>query len=691
MLDTRRAQVFQQQSVVGELSLDEAAVASQVEVLKSINVAEAVVRDLKLDEDPEFVGEVSSFFGSLTSALGRLVTDSALPQTADSREELSLRALKKLRKDLVVQRVNRTYVLEISFTSLDRAKAGRIANAVSEAYILDQLDAKFKATKRASTWLQERIEELRDEATNSDRAVQDFRVQNQLVETNGRTVTDQQLGEINSQLIAARAATSEAKARLDRISEINLEGALNATVPDALRNDVISRLRQQWVDASKREAEFSARYGRDHEAVVRLRKEMVQIQRLTADELRRIAETYRSEWEIARSREQALQASLTEVMKRVAESKQAQVALRVLESSAQSYRRLYDSFLSRFVEATQQASFPNTEARVITPAGLGEKSEPRTSSVLALSLLAGLALGVGGALAREQLDRVFRLPSHVERTLGLDCLGILPAVDSVGATHKVAGMLERVPPPSYERPILRNLGIGRYVVAEPFSRFAETLRGVKVSADTSTPGGHIKIIGMVSAVPGEGKSTVALNMAELIAQTGSRALLIDGDLRNPTLTRLITPEARSGVLEILNGESRPADVIWTDPLTGMHFIPAVLKNAIAHTSGIISSSAMERFLASVREEYDYIIVDLPPIVPVVDARAAAHLLDGFLLIIEWGKTSPEVVLEAIDGAEVVRERVIGAILNKANTTVLKRLEAYKGANYHRYYTNYQKG
>jgi succinoglycan biosynthesis transport protein ExoP len=690
MLDARRAQVFQQQSVVGEINFDDVAVASQVEILKSVNVAVAVVREQKLLEDPEFTGQIRGFVASVVGSLVRLVSSST-PDALSSNDEMLSRAVKKLRGDLSVQRVGRTYVLEIGFTSLDKVKAARIANAIAEAYILDQLDSKFKATRRASTWLQERINELRDEATNSDRAVQDFRAQNQLVETNGRTVTDQQLGEINTQLVAARAATAETRARLNRISAINEEGAISATVADALKNDVIAKLRQQWVEASKREAEFSSKYGRDHLAVVNLRKEMAQIQRLTAEELRRIAETYRSEYEIARNREQALEASLVALMGKVVSNKQAQVALRVLESSAQSYRTLYDSFLTRFVEATQQQSFPNTEARIITPAAAGDKSEPRSATVLAFSLLAGLTFGVGAALVREQLDRAFRLPIQVENALGLECLGVLPAVDSATATHKIAGMLERMPPPSGERPILRNLGIGRYVVAEPFSRFAETLRGVKVSADTSTPTGHIKVIGAVSAVPAEGKSTVALNMAELIAQTGSRVLLLDGDLRNPTLTRLISPDAPAGLIEVLNGKVRLPDVTWTDPLTGMHFVPAVLQTAIAHTSGLISSSAMEKLLAAARDEYDYIVVDLPPMVPVVDARAAAHLMDGFLLVIEWGKTSPEVVTEAVQSADVVRERIIGAILNKANTNVLKRLEAYKGANYHRYYTNYQRG
>jgi succinoglycan biosynthesis transport protein ExoP len=311
--------------------------------------------------------------------------------------------------------------------------------------------------------------------------------------------------------------------------------------------------------------------------------------------------------------------------------------------------------------------------------------------VLAFSVVSGLTLGMGAAFAREQLDRAFRLPGQVERALGLDCLGVLPRVDPVAATHKVAAILERMPPPAGERTILRNLGIARYVIAEPFSRFAETLRAVKVSADTSTPNGHIKVIGAVSAVPAEGKSTVAINLAQLIAQAGSRALLIDGDLRNPTLTRLVSPDAKQGLMEVLSGEARLADVVWTDPLTGMHVLPAVLRSATAQTSDILSSPGMEAMLAAAREAYDYVVVDLPPMVPVVDARAAAHLMDGFLLVIEWGRTSPEVVSEAVQSAEIIRERIVGAVLNKADPGVLRRLEAYRGASYQRYYDDHQRG
>jgi succinoglycan biosynthesis transport protein ExoP len=211
---------------------------------------------------------------------------------------------------------------------------------------------------------------------------------------------------------------------------------------------------------------------------------------------------------------------------------------------------------------------------------------------------------------------------------------------------------------------------------------------MKVAADTSTTARNVHVLGIVSAVPAEGKSTVAGNLAQLIAHGGSRALLIDGDLRNPSLTRLMAPYAQRGLLEVLEGKATISEVIWRDPLTGLDFLPVVLPHAIAHTSQLLASHRMAEVVAQARDDYEYVVMDFPPLAPVVDARAAGHLVDAFILTIEWGQTSPEVISETLGSAEIVQSKLIGAVLNKANPTALKKIEAYKGKNYHQYYTSY---
>jgi succinoglycan biosynthesis transport protein ExoP len=302
--------------------------------------------------------------------------------------------------------------------------------------------------------------------------------------------------------------------------------------------------------------------------------------------------------------------------------------------------------------------------------------------VLIIAGLLGAGLGCVTAFAREGLDRVFRTARQVEQALGVECLGVLPAIESQpGHGSILEGNLPQFGP----RTIKEDLGIARQVVLAPFSRFSETIRAIKVAADTSTAAREIKVIGLASALPGEGKSTVAANLAQLMAHSGRRALLIDADLRNPSLSRRITPQAERGMLEVLAGTAQLSDTIWRDPITGLDFLPAVLKTPVAHTSEFLASNRMTDLLALARDRYEYIVIDFPPLAPVVDARAAAHHIDAFVFTIEWGQTSPEAIFEALGSAEMVHSKLLGAVLNKANAAKLKKLEAYKGGNYQKYH------
>jgi succinoglycan biosynthesis transport protein ExoP len=367
---------------------------------------------------------------------------------------------------------------------------------------------------------------------------------------------------------------------------------------------------------------------------------------------------------------------------------QAQVQLRDLESSAQTARNLYDSFLQRFMEATQQQTFPISEARLITAATPPLfKSAPRTKLIVPAAGLIGLFLGIAAALVRERLDNVFRTVRDVETYTGAECLGILPKVEP--AEEEAAAALPVLRDVSLgARAISRQKTVTRHVLDAPFSRFTETLRSVKVAADINGLTRETRIIGVVSAVPNEGKTTISANLATLMAQTGNKVLLIDGDLRNPSLTAALAPDADAGLVEVLTRAKSLSDIICTEPGTGLHFLPAVLQGRISHTAELISSRAMASLLEGAREHYNYVIVDLPPIVPVVDVRAVAHLIDGFVCVTEWGKTSRAVVGEAFTSVDILRERMIGVVLNKASPGALKRIESYKGRYYGNYYREY---
>ncbi len=386
MIDAHKLQVFQQQSILGDVPIDTAQVESQIEVLKSENVASAVIKNLRLTEDPEFVGSGGGLLGTL---FGFVLSPFGFDQDpAASEYELNRRAVRAFQDRLSVRRAGLSYVIQIRFQSYDPERAAQIVNAVADAYIVDQLEAKYQATKRASVWLQDRIKELRDQVSAAERAVVEFKAKNDIVSTGGTDkplLNQQEVAELSSQLVIARAHTAEAKARLDRINAVLTSDAPNesfgATVADTLKNEVVSKLRSQYLELSARESDWSAKYGHDHIAVVNLRNQMREIRNSIFQELKRLGETYKSDYEISKQREEGVQKELAKSVSQSQETDVKSVTLRELQSTAQTYKSLYDNFLQRYMESVQQQSFPITEARLISSASRPlQKSQPQNPS-----------------------------------------------------------------------------------------------------------------------------------------------------------------------------------------------------------------------------------------------------------------------------------------------------------------------
>jgi succinoglycan biosynthesis transport protein ExoP len=300
----------------------------------------------------------------------------------------------------------------------------------------------------------------------------------------------------------------------------------------------------------------------------------------------------------------------------------------------------------------------------------------------------GLALGLVAGKLREMSDRVFRTSDKIEQVLQTNCIGVIPVLSSVA---KPAVPISAKPDPIRDGPrtIARGNDIFWQVVDGPFSRFAESIRAIKVSADVGGAKNANKVLGLTSALPNEGKSTIAAALALIMAQGGSRVLLIDADLRNPSLTRRITPSASAGLLEVLAGTASLNDCLWKDSATGLQFLPAPVKGRIAHTHEIIGSPVTQEFFQKLRAHFAYIIVDMSPIAPVVDVRTAAHLVDSFIFVVEWGRTKIDVVEHALGDAPNVYQNLLGVALNKADLNVLSRYESYRGSYYYnKYYARY---
>jgi len=538
--------------------------------------------------------------------------------------------------------------------------------------------------------MQDRIKELRVQATNAERAVEDFKTKNNIVAASGRLMNEQQLSELNTSLIQARALTAETKAKLDRIDEILRTGVEvpDATVTDSLKSEVINKLRSQYLDFSRQAAELSAKYGARHLAVVDLRARMQEIRKVIIDELNRIAQTYRSDYEIAKAREESISKSLTEIVSVSQTTNQAQIVLRDLESRAQSSRQLNDSFLQRYMETVQQQSFPISEARVITRATPPLRpSSPRTLLVLLVGATGGVIAGFGLGLLRDIRDQVFRTSDQVSSILHTDCIAMLPKVKGQVTSRS------RRPRTDYggleHRIIKRDQSLFWAVIDSPFTRFAESIRAIKIAADLHRSVKGSKVLAFTASLPNEGKSTAAMALAQSIASVGGRVLLLDADLRNPGLTRKLIPEAKVGLLEVLANEVKIEDALCVDPDTRLVFLPAVVNEHMAHSSEVLACESTRILFERLRQAYDYIIVDLPPLAPVVDVRAMTHLIDSFVFVIEWGRTKIDVVEHALRMAPGVYDNLLGVVLNKADLNLLGRFESHRRQYYdNRHYSRY---
>jgi succinoglycan biosynthesis transport protein ExoP len=676
IIDTKRVTWTQTEMATDNRSIEDASVESEIETTKSEKVALAVIRRLRLTEDPEFAGVGRSLKSRVFSLFGF-----SRPEAGPTDDELTRRVLGTFKDNLRVTRLGKSYIEQIAFTSLDRQKAATIPNAIADAYIEDQLQAKFEATRRASEWLEQRIGELRKQASDAYKAVQDFKSENSIIiGVDGKLASELELDQLGIALAKARADTSQARAKLDRISRVLEQRSDKETfnipdpiVTDALSNPVITKLRQQFLDDQNKESEWSARYGADHTAARNLRAEMAALQRAIWDEISRIAESYKSELQIAKSQEESIDKRMIEVFQKSGATRQSQVRLRELETAANTYRGIYETFLSRFTQSVQQQSFPSTEARVVTVASApNSSSSPKVGLTLALAAICGLGLGVMCAFAREQMNRQIHTRAQLEKLLGISCLAVLPAFPQ-------------------KRPVLRKLQATRDSGAfrqisevAPFSATAEALRYIKVAIDLHPTGG--KVIGIVSALPGEGKTTVATGFAAFVAKSGARTLLIDADLRNPSMTRALGYINAPGLVNMVADKSDFNDLVITDSKFKFDFLPSSTRMKPSNSSDILNSPAIKEMLRAAKNDYDYVLVDLPPILPVVDVKAVAHLFDAFVLVVEWGSTSTDEIVKAVGASPIVSERLLGAVLNKADEAVMRRFEGYSDRRY-TYYTN----
>jgi exopolysaccharide transport family protein len=657
LLEPKKDGIFGADSILPELNLDSGNVDSQISVIQSISLLRRVVEKYKLTQDPEFGLEKP---GLLAVIKGMIFPAQPTPEPAAGADQVPpavLVAIESFGKALAVNRVARTYVISIAVTSEDPVKAMTLANAVADAYVVDRLDARYEAAKRASAWLTERMEGLRDQVRQSEEAVAKFRKENNLTTTSeGKiAVSEQQLAELNAKLVAARSDTAEKRAKFEQAQQVKEGGGNLQAIPDVVRSVVISDLRKQEAEVTRKEADLIARYSEAHPQLVNARAERRDIERNIAAEVGRIIANLKNDYDVALAREQSLQTSLNALTGQDGGDGSIGVKLRELERVNAANKTLFENFLGRAKITQEQSAFEEREARIISPAVQPkDPSFPKKALILALALVLGTGLGFGGAVALDMLNSGFSAPKEVEATLGRPVLSAIPLL--ADSERKVEGKV--VDPVNF-------------LLKKPLSRYAEQVRALRVGVQMADVDDPAKVVLITSSVPKEGKSTLASSLAFSAAKAGQRVLLIDGDLRHPSTSKYFGLEGRPGLVDFLTGATAlEAALVAAGPIV---ILPA--GSVSQNPADLLGSARMKQMVAQLRAAYDYVLIDSPPVAPVIDAKVLQQLADKVIYVVRWQATPREMVTQCLEQLAPER-RLAGIAFNLVNERKTPRYGPY---------------
>jgi succinoglycan biosynthesis transport protein ExoP len=653
LVDPRQQRVTNSEVVISGIGADAAAVESQVELIESSALARKVIERLKLAQDPDFANV--SVLEQIGEGLLALVGQAA-PNTEERRLN---RLVYKFQNGLSVRRRGLTYVLEMSYTARTPAKAALISGAVADAYLDDQRAAKAEITARASGWLGERIEAMRGQVRDAERAVADYKSANSMVDvTQGNKLISRQIEDLTQQLALARTGTADAWARRERVEQVARNTTDPATLAEALQSQTIAGLRTQLAEAARAEAESHALYGDRHPSRVAARAQLEGVRRQIDNELARIVTGVRNDYQVAGDREKSLERELTILKEKFAETSQANVRLHELEREAQAQRALFEQFLNRAKETSEQQSLQIADARIISPALVPLKQDrPPTIVLLIAAAVGGGILGLGLVLLMEQMARGLRTGAEIEAVLSLPCIATLPS--EAGGLSARRGLLGR----HWPRRAGQGAAAPLFARIAPLSAYARSLQVLRSRLRRASPSRRGEILVVISALPGEGKSTFACNYALSAAAAGIRTLLIDGDAYNASASRAFELTG-AGLWEVLRGKTSFWHVITQEAESTLTIMNARDPAKVPSEVDDVSEAVVANLLQDCRRHFDLVVIDSPAILSSPGSMPFIDCADRAVMVLEWSRTERHAVLEALGSLGAHAGKVAGVVLNK---------------------------
>ena len=686
MLDTRTFKpVSTEQALSGVDTFNLGAIQSELEVIQSEFLIGRVVDRLGLASNPEFNGTKPPGFLDTSLAPIRDLWHSGIasllappkkaPQAAaagvprgnrgDDSDPGRRAAIGTVSGHLNVSLLGRTFVILVTVESTDATMSARIANAIAEVYLADQVDNKNEANRRATEWLEERLAELRRNLQVAEEAVATYRRDKGLAGSPEGVVSTQTLSDLNSKYIGAKTRRIEKEGRLVALSKASLNPNELANIAEVSSNATLNSLRTQELELTRKIADYQTQFGPNHPKVQQAQAELASVRSRFLAQTQSITLAIRAELDAAKSEEEELKTQVERASVLSGATSQYEAELKQLEREAQSNRALYESFLNRFKELREQQDIQRADARILAYAWPSSTpSSPQYKTSLFAAFIIGCLLGMAGAIAAEKLDRVFRSASQVEKATGVAVLGMVPLVK--GPTGLRANIVTQV-------------------LDRTTSSAAEAMRAVFTAISLSNLDRPARVIAITSSTPSEGKTTFASALGGLLTKmnTSRRVLLVDLDLRQAKLAQALGLKDRGGTIdEYLMGTKTLDECIRRHDISGVDYICA--RPDTPNAPEILESHAMKAALATFADRYDLVLLDSPPVMAVSDARIISQLADYTIFIVHWARTPRDVVTSAMSALLAATDRV-GIVINKVN---LAKHALYEYGDYGDYYSRY---
>jgi exopolysaccharide transport family protein len=651
---------------------------TQYKIIESRSVAREVIRRLDLEHSWEFFPPPKdNFLGRITSEIHTMVRDAqawikALLKTGEETDksgatdeeaffdsELVSEFIERIR----VEPIENSRLVNVSVEAKDPVMAARMANELVKAYIDQNLETKLTATKDAAKWLSNRIDDERKKVEAAEKALLRYKEENQIItdfSSDAENITAQKLAELNTQLVEAESRRVEAETRYRQAISLENTPDMLDSIPEVLSNDLVKEIKKMEVTLFSRMSELSKKYGRNHPQMQAINSELVDLKKRKKVEARRVVNSLKNEYKLALAREESLKKALARQKSASLELNKKAVQYGVLQREAESSRHMYEMLIKRFKETSLTEEMKTGNVRIIDKAEIPRfPAKPNKKRNLLLAIIMGLFLGVGLALFLEHLDNTIKMPDEIKDALKIPYLGLIPAFAQNG-----------VPEVGPEKLV---------AIHSPKSVVTESYRSISTGILFSSADNPPQVIMVTSAIPLEGKTTSAANLASCMANAETRVLLVDCDMRRPKVHKFFDIDRNIGLSSILVGTNDISDAIVASPVDGLDILPA--GPIPPNPAEIVGSKKMVQLINTLKQKYGRIIIDSPPVSSVTDAVALAQTVNSVLLVIRAGETPRPVIENSMEQLQRVNANILGAILNGVDVS-------RGGYNYYQYSYNY---